>query len=403
MAAKWRRVILWCLLGLILLAGLAYAFLPKALPVDLGAIERGPMTVTVDEEGETRVRDVFVLSTPVAGRLRRVELDVGDQVVADATIVAQVEPADPGFLDVRSERALRAAVEAAKSALALAKAELDEARAEFDFADAELGRARHLIRKDTISQRALDEAERAFKTRDAAVATAQARLQMREFELKQARARLVSPVETQTLHGLCECVPITAPVSGRILRILRESAGVVEAGDSLVEIGEPRDLEIVADLLSSEAVKVEPGQDVMIEEWGGVAPLSGTVKRIEPYGFSKVSALGIEEQRVNVIIEFADPPARWQRLGHGYRVEVRIVLWRGTEVLKAPLTALFRNGKAWALFIAEDGRARHRDVEIGRRSGFEAEITGGVAAGDLVVLHPSYRITDGARIAPRAP
>jgi HlyD family secretion protein len=326
MTVKWRRFVLWGVLILTLLAGLTYAFLPQPVPVDVVRIERGPMFVTVDEEGETRVRDVFVLSAPVGGRLRRIELGVGDGVISGRTVVAQIEPADPGFLNERSESVAQAAVRAAESALELARAELDEAGAELEFASAELERARQLIRKGTISRRAFDEAERTFKTRRAVVATAQARLRMREFELEQAHARLVSPVETQTLHGRCECVPITAPVGGRILRLLRESEGVVQAGDPLVEIGDLRDLEIVTDLLSSEAVKVEPGQKAIIDEWGGGAPLAGVVRSVEPYGFTKVSALGIEEQRVNVIIDLADPPARWQRLGHGYRVEVRIVL-----------------------------------------------------------------------------
>jgi len=401
MAVKWRRLVLWGVLALALLAGLAYAFRPQPVPVDLVRVERGPMLETVDEEGETRVRDVFVLSAPVGGRLRRIELDVGDEVISDQTVVAQIEPADPGFLDVRSESEAQAAVQAAESALELARAELDEAEAELEFALAEHKRAHQLIPGETISQRALDEAERAFKTRRAAVATTLARLRMREFELEQARARLMSPIETQTLHGKCECVPITAPVGGRILRLLRESEGVIQAGDPLVEIGDPRDLEIVADLLSAEAVRVEPGQKVIIDEWGGGAPLAGVVRRIEPYGFTKVSALGIEEQRVNVIMDFADPPARWQRLGHGYRVEVRIVLWEGAEVLKVPLTALFRDGIQWALFVAEAGRARRRHVELGHRNDLETEITRGVEAGAQVVLHPSDRIADDTLIAPR--
>ncbi len=401
MTVKWQRFALWGVLVLTLLAGLVYAFRPQAVPVDLVLVERGPMIETVDEEGETRVRDVFVLSAPIGGRLRRIELDVGDQVISDQTVVAQIEPADPDFLDVRSESEAQAAVQAAGSAQELARAELDEAAAELAFVLAELERARQLIRKGTISQRALDEAERAFKTRRAAVATAQARLRMREFELKQARARLLSPVETQSTHGTCECVPITAPVGGRILRLLRESEGVIQAGDPLAEIGDLDDLEIVADLLSSEAVRVESGQKVIIDEWGGGAPLAGVVRRIEPYGFTKVSALGIEEQRVNIVIDFTDPTARRQRLGHGYRVEVRVVLWEGAEVLKVPLTALFRDGPHWALFAAEEGRARRRHVELGHRDGLAAEITRGVEAGTRIVLHPSSRIADDTLIAPR--
>jgi HlyD family secretion protein len=398
---KWRRLVLWGVLAFAVLAGLVYAFWPRPVPVDLGEAARGPLVVTVDEEGETRVRDVFVLSAPVTGRLRRIEGEAGDEVVAGETVVARIETADPSFLDVRSESQARAAVQAAKAASALAQAELEEARAELDFAQAELSRARRLIRTETISQRALDDAERVFKTRKAAVTTAQAALGMREFELAQARAQLVSPAQTRELHGVCECVDIRAPVSGRILRLLHESEAVVEMGEPLVEIGNPGDLEIVADLLSSDAVKIEPGQRVAIEEWGGPSPLAGVVRRVEPYGFTKVSALGIEEQRVNVVIDFSDPGERWRRLGHGYRVEVRVVLWEGREVLKVPLTALFRDGERWAVFVVDEGRARMRSVVLDHRSGLEAEIVSGLREGEQVVLHPSDRILEGVYVVAR--
>ena len=347
------------------------------------------------------MRDVFVLSAPVTGRLRRIESDVGDRVVAGETVVAQIEPVDPSFLDVRSETQARAGVQAAESALALARAELDEAAAERDFAMAELRRAEQLIQSETISQRALDDAQRLAKTRSAAVTTARAAVAMRQFELAEAEAFLVSPTETQDLHGDCECVTITAPVSGQILRLFHESEVVVQAGEPLVEIGNPQSLEIVADLLSSDAVRVEPGQQVIIEEWGGSYPLRGEVRRVEPFGFTKVSALGIEEQRVNVIIDIADPPERWSRLGHGYQVETRIVLWRGENVLKVPLTTLFRDGAAWALFVEESGRARRREVVPGQSNGFEAQMIEGIRPGERVVLHPSDRVVEGVRLGAR--
>jgi len=401
MRARWRRLALWGVLGLLLVAGLLYAFRPQPIPVDIVAASQGPMMVTVEEEGETRVKEVFVLSAPVAGRALRIDAHVGDPVVANETVLARIEPIDPSFLDVRTEAQARAAVRAAEAAKALAAAEVDQARAELEFVETELDRARRLIKSDTISQRSLDEAERAYKTRRAAVATAEAALQMRDFELERARALLVSPAETQANRGECECVPIRAPVSGRILRVVHESEGVVESGDPLIEIGDPRDLEIVVDLLSSDAVKVETGQRVIIDEWGGPEPLEGRVRRVEPFGFTKVSALGIEEQRVNVIVDFADPPERWRRLGHGYRIEARIVLWQGEDVLQLPLSALFRNGGDWAAFVAEDGRARLRKLTLGERNGLSARITDGLAAGERVVLHPSDRIADGVRIEAR--
>jgi len=402
MNVRWRRVLLWSMLAAVVLVGLVYAFRPQPVPVDLATVDRGAMVVTVDEEGETRVEDVFVLSAPVTGRALRIDAEVGDEVIADETVIAQIEPIDPAFLDVRSEAQARAAVRAAEAARNLAQAQLEQAEAELDFARAELTRARRLSTRSTISESALDEAERAFRTRKAALATAKAELEMREYELERARAQLVSPAQTRARRPDCECVPIRAPVTGRILRVLHESEGVVQAGDALAEIGDPADLEIVVDLLSSDAVKVQAGQRVIVDDWGGEDSLNGRVQRVEPYGFTKISALGIEEQRVNVIVELTDPRDRWERLGHGYRVEVRIVLWEADDVLKLPVSALFRQNGDWAVFVEDDGRARLRRLELGRRTDLEAQVLGGLSEGDRVVVHPSDRVLDGTRIVRRS-
>lgn len=401
MSVAQRRIALWGVLLAILAAGLVYAFRPQPVPVDFARVEHGPLVVTVDEEGETRVRDVFVLSAPIAGRARRIESEVGDSVVASETVVVEIEPIDPSFLDVRSKAQAQAVIRTAEAARVLASAELERAQAELAFADAELKRARRLIPQGTISQRRLDEDERAFKTAKATLATSQAALDMRNAELERARAELLSPLETRGQATGCPCVSVTTPVSGRVLRVHHESEGVVSPGEPLIEIGDPRDLEIVADLLSSDAVKVEAGQRVMIEDWGGGEVLNGRVERVEPYGFTKVSALGIEEQRVNVVIDFADPPERWQRLGHGYRVEARIVLWEGEDVLNVPLNALFRDGDAWAVFVETEGRAEKRRVEPGRQNGLHSEIRAGLQADERIVLHPSDRVVDGVRLTAR--
>ncbi|MGI9449072.1 MAG: efflux RND transporter periplasmic adaptor subunit [Geminicoccaceae bacterium] len=404
MNSIWRRITIWGLLLAAVVAGILYAFWPQPVLVDIVTLAKGPMIVTVDEEGETRVKDIYVLSAPVTGRALRIESDLGDEVVARETIVARIEPIDPTFLDLRSKAQAEAAVDAAEASRALAEAELEEAEAELDFAATEVERARRLISNNTISRRTLDDAERAFKTRRAALARATSALRMRDFELAQAKAQLVSPTETLAMHGehdACECVPITAPVSGRILSVVHESEGVVEAGHPLAEIGDPRDLEIVVDFLSPDAVQVRPGQRVIIEEWGGPS-LNGRVRRLEPAGFTKTSALGIEEQRVNIIIDLEGPPEDWQLLSHGYRVEARIVLWEGDSVLKLPLTALFRDGDQWVVFVEEGGKAERRSVEIGQRTGLEAEIIGGLDEGEQVVLHPSDRVAEGVRIQARA-
>ena len=223
---------------------------------------------------------------------------------------------------------------------------------------------------------------------------------MRSYELELARAQLVSPLQTQGPGDTCECIPITAPVSGRILQISDRSERVVREGDVLMQIGDPNDLEIVADYLSMDAVRIEAGQRVIIDNWGGEKPLEGKVRLVEPFGFLKVSALGIEEQRVNVIVDFVSGAGR-ERLGHGYQVETRVVLWDEDEVLAVPLTALFRDGDKWALFVEEDGRAGMRHVETGQQNGVIAEIRAGVSAGERVILHPSDRVSEGARIAAR--
>jgi HlyD family secretion protein len=254
---------------------------------------------------------------------------------------------------------------------------------------------------NTISARALDEAERSFKTRKAAVATAEAGLAMRQSELAGAKIRLLDPREARTRAGSCPCVPIHAPVSGRVLRVLHESEGVVEAGEALVEIGNPGELEIVVDFLSSDAVRIEPGQRVIIDEWGGDEALQGQVARIEPYGFTKISALGIEEQRVNVLIDFTDPPERWSQLGHGFQVEVRVVLWEDGAALKVPLTALFREAGDWMVFVVDEARARLQPVVIGHEADFEAEIVTGLSEGEVVIRYPNNHVVEGATVRQR--
>ncbi len=395
------RILLWLLLAVLLIAGLTFALRPQAVPVDLVAATRGPMMATLDDEGETRIRDTFILSAPVTGRLRRIETEVGDRVVAGETVVASIEPLDPAFLDPRDAAEAEAALRAAEASKSMAEAELAEAKAELDFASAEVERARRLIETGVIPARTLDERERAFKFTKAAVETAKALLRMRDFEQQRARARLVSPIQTQSRHGQCDCVPIPAPVTGQVLRVIRESEGVVRGGEALVEIGDPGDLEVVVDYLSSDAVKIEPGQRVLIEEWGGPGPLNGRVRRVEPFGFTKVSALGIEEQRVNVVIDFTDPPDRWARLGHGYQVETAIVVWEASSVLRLPLTAVFRSGQDWTVFVADEGLAHLRQVEVGRRNGLTVEITAGLEDGEPVVRHPSDRVGDGVAIERR--
>ena len=399
--ASWRRLWFW-LPAFIALAGvLAWLFRPQPVAVDLATVARGPLQVSVSDDGETRVRDMFVVSAPLAGHMRRIELEAGDSVVAGETIVARIEPSDPSFLDRRSEAEARAGIRASEAARVHAAAELRRAQAERDFAVTELKRYEGLAASHTISQNDLESARRRARTAEAAVDEAVAGLRVSESELEQVKARLMAPGKSADRRADCDCVVVRSPVSGNVLQVLAESEGSVASGTPLLEIGDPGKLEVVTDLLSTEAVKVRTGQRALIERWGGDNALEGVVQRVEPYGFTKVSALGVEEQRVRVVIDITDPADRWRHLGHGYRVEPRIVLWESSDVLKVPLSSLFRQGGDWAVFVNRDGRARLQAVAIGHLNGIDAEVLKGVAAGDVVVVHPSDRVSDGARIEPR--
>ncbi len=399
--AKTRRSIFWLIILLLIVAGLIFTFRPQPIPVDLIKVAQGPMIVTVEEEGETRVKDVYMLSAPVTGHMLRIDAEVGDEVIAAETLVAQIRPINPEFLDKRSEEEARAAIKTAEASLALAEAQLVEAQSEFDFAVTELERANKLIQQQVIPQRALDNAKRDYKSKRAGVNTAKAALRARQFELAQARAHLVSPADVQTNDQNCQCVTILSPITGKILQVLHESEGVISMGTPLVEIGDPANLEIVVDFLSSDAVRIQPGQRVIIEEWGGESALQGTVRKIEPFGFTKTSALGIDEQRVNVIIDLSDPTEKWQRLAHGYQIEARVVLWESENVSKVPLTSLFRDNDNWAVYVEQENRAKLQHVKLGQRNGLEAEILEGLPEGSQVISHPSNQIVDGIRVKPR--
>ncbi len=397
-----RRKIWSAAVAAAVIAGLVYAFWPQPVPVDIAAIKRGELVVTIDGDGRTRVREVYVVSAPVPGRLLRIERHVGDVVTADETVLAAIQPTDPAFLDRRARAQAESLEKAAKAAYALAEAELARAIAELDFAQAELVRAERLAERGNISQRDLDRAKLTVRTAKAAVATAEATVEMRRFELEVARAGLIEPGRSEgASDGQLCCVDVFSPVDGRVLRVMHESETVVAAGTPLVEVGDARDLEVVVDLLSSDAVRVAEGAPVVIEDWGGRTALAGRVRHVEPTGFTKVSALGIEEQRVNVLIDFTDPPEQWQNLGHGYRIEAHIVVWRGEDILILPLGALFRDGERWTVFVADGGRAHLRHVEIDHGNGREAQITAGLSEGERVILHPSDLIADGVRIVPR--
>jgi len=377
---------------------LAWSFVPAAVPVDIAVVERGPLTVRVSGEGTTRVKDIYSLSAPVAGRLLRIEAEAGDQVVAAETRLAVTEPADPTILDTSSRAEAQSHVQAAVDALVLANADVERAQAELAFGRAELERAQKLRQTETISQRALDMAQLEVAKRKAALKSADATAKVRAHELETARARLITPAGSGA-DGEC-CVLVTSPVDGQVLRVLTESAGVVAAGTPLMEVGNPRQLEVVVDLLTSDAARIQVGADVVISKWGGV-DLAGKVRRIEPFGYTKVSVLGIEEQRVDVIIDFTAPDMVPPALGHGFRVEVGILEWTADHVLKVPVSALFRADGGWAVFVHDAGHARLAPGQVGHMNSHAAEIITGVSEGAQVIEHPGDRIADGIAVTPR--
>ncbi|MEQ8387680.1 MAG: HlyD family efflux transporter periplasmic adaptor subunit [Alphaproteobacteria bacterium] len=387
--------------GGLILAALAITlfllFRTEPVLVETASVVREDMTVTVDEEARTRVHDIYIVSSPLDGRVARIEIEPGDEVIAGETQLAQIQPLAPSFIDARQRTELESQVRAGEAALSLAMAERDAARAELDFAISEVGRARPLAEKGTISPVQLERVERDEKTSRAALATAEALVNVRRHELERAKAALIEPntVFSDGAAGQICCVPIFAPISGQVLKTVQESEQVIRAGQALMEIGDLADLEIVAELLSGDAVKVRPGSLVRIEDWGGGKALGGTVRRVEPRGFTKISALGIEEQRVNVVIDLDRSDDAWKALGHGYRVNVRIAVWHGEDVLRVPVGALFRDGQHWAVFVDSDGRAELRRIGIDHRNDLYAEVTSGLSDGEQVVLHPSDRIEDG--------
>ncbi|MGE3175879.1 MAG: efflux RND transporter periplasmic adaptor subunit [Vicinamibacterales bacterium] len=386
------------LLSLAVVAGLlAVALWPTTTVVETATVGRGPLVVTVDEEGETRVRNRFVVSAPLSGRVLRIELEPGDPVKR-GDVVARVRPEAAPLLDARTSAEARAAVETARASLGRARAEEQRLRALLAQAQRELMRARELIEGGLATGQQLDTRQAEVRSAEEAVQAAAFAVGAAEAELRRAQAR-VSPAPSEA-GGV---VTVTAPIDGVVLRRLRESESIVPAGEPLLEIGNPAELEIVSDLLSTDAVKVKEGARALVEQWGGDRTLEARVRRVEPAGFTKVSALGVEEQRVNVVLDFLDPADAFAALGDAYRVEVRVVVWESADVLKIPTSALFRQGEAWAAYAVIDGRAVARTLMLGQRTGQEAEVREGLSAGDVVIVHPGDTLADGARVDIRRP
>ena len=382
MLKRWRWALL---LGLLLLLALAFAFWPASTPVDTGEVSRGPMIVGITDDGVTRAEEYYVVSAPVTGYLDRIELEAGDPVSSGALITTmRGRPSTP--LDRRTQEELRGSLAAANAAAEGASASLAQARND-------LGRAEQLAERGFLPTAQLEAARTRVTTGEATLAQARA-------EASRIRAALAPPGSAGAI-----AVPVRAPEAGSVMSVTNESAGVIPEGTPLLTIGDPSRIEVVVDLLSREAVRVSPGDEVLITQWGGPDPLVGTVDRIEPFGRLKISALGIEEQRVNVIVAFA-PESREAaaRLGHGYQIDATMVLWRSENALRVPIGALFRGQDGdWRVFLNESGRARENPIELGQINDEFAEVTSGLAAGDVVVVNPGNQLSDGDRIESREP
>lgn len=394
------KIIVIVVVTLTIVAAIVWAFIPKPVESDLAAAQRGDIVVTVDEEGETRVRERYTIYAPLNGRLERIDCEAGDKVVKGGRLT-RIDPLVPSLLDQRSIVQAEARVKAAQAKTNAAVAKVEQVRASHTLAQKALKRVQDLQATNEISMERFDQAEAEAIGSAQALRSAEFALEGARHELELAQAALLQfQSRPDSDQGDGKGFTITFPMDGRLLRVYRESAGVVVAGEPLVEIGDPTSLEIVVDLLTTDAVKVREGAEVMLVHWGGDTNLHGKVKRVEPSGFTKISALGIEEQRVNVIINPSDEKG-WPSLGDGYRVEARIVVAKGQGALLVATSALFRQGDGWAVFTVVDGKAEKRGVKIGLRSPFEVEITEGLAEGEQVILHPSDKIVDGVEVKQR--
>ncbi len=387
------------LIILVLLVAIFFAVRTPPIDVDTAQVVEAPLLVTIDDEAETRVRDMFVVAAPINGRLLRVDLEPGDEVIAGKTVVARMVPAEPDFQNPRSEAEIRAHIRALQANVRSSAARINQAKADRKLSAANFERTDAIFKRGFATKTAHDAARAARDSSAAHLAEVMQAYETAQFDLKAAQASLMGP---SLGNSRGNALDITSPESGSILRVAQESETLLTAGTAIMELGNPEDIEIVTDLLSSDAIKVKPGSDVLIDNWGGDQPLKGRVQRIEPFGFTKISALGVEEQRVNVIIDFVDPHIARTRLGHGYRVIVRLVEWSGDNVLQVPISALFRNSGIWSVFEMRDGKARLVPVKVGRMNDERAQIIEGLDAETSVILHPSEKIDDGTKVRLRS-
>jgi len=380
---------------------LAYALWPRPAPVDLATVSRGPMQLTVDEDGKTRVQERFVVSAPLSGQLARIDLESGDPVEAGKTLLATIAPVDPSLLDERTRSEAAARVRAAEAARDQAGAQVEESREAHEIARHDFERIRALRPTEAITQSEFDRAEHEERRTAQSLKSAEFAQQVANFELEVAKAALQRTQLGGSAEQNKEQMEIRSPITGRVLRVIQESSTVVSPGLPLLELGDPSQMEVEVDVLSADAAMILPGARVWLDQWGGARPLEARVRLVEPSGFTKISALGVEEQRVNVIADFVVPIDQRAQLGDAFRVEAKIVVWESDHALKVPAGSLFRQGPSWAVYLVEGRFVERREVTIGRNNGVEAEVLEGLKEGDRVVLHPSDKLQNGSYIVSR--
>lgn len=381
--------------------------LPKPVPVDIGKARRGALRITVNEDGRTRVKDRYTISSPLTGNLARVELRPGD-TVQKGQVLLRIQPLEAPLLDTRTRAEAEARLAAAQAALLQARSAVGRAQVALDFARSEAQKNRQLSARGAVPMQALERSQLDERTRAEELSSSQFGVKVAEHQADLARAAVQQISGGGRRPGAggqggSTGLEVVAPIDGegRVLRVLQTSAGVVQAGAALLEVGDPAALEIVVDVLTQDAIQIQPGAKALIERWGGAQDLRGHVRVVEPSAFTRVSALGVEEQRVNVVLDLDEPREKWAQLGDGYRVECRIIVWEGADVVSVPLSAIFRDGERWAVFVVKDERAVLRHIGLGHRGDMEAEVTEGLAAGEAVVLHPSEQVKAGVKLEKR--
>jgi HlyD family secretion protein len=387
-----KRIVYFAL-GALFVGAIVAAWMPKPLPAEAAPASRGPMRVTVDEDGQARVKDRYVVSAPLAGSLARIELDPGD-TVKQGQVLARIAPVAPALLDVRARGSAEARLAQALASQKQSQVQIERAQTNFQQAKGELERSKQLFEKGAGSRQALEQSELSDRRTAAELDSQKFAARVADFEVEMARATLVRlPGSRETGTQL----EVPSPVGGRVLKVMHKSEGVVQPGNQLLEVGDPAALEVVVDVLTSDAARIPAGAPVTLDRWGG-EPVEGRVRRVEPSAFTRLSALGVEEQRVNVLIDLTSPREKWAALGDGYRVEAHIVVWQASDVVRVPASAVFRDEKGWSLFRIIDGKARLTPVELGQRTTREVQVTKGLAGGEKVIVHPGDKIADGVRV-----